>query len=230
DFVVWLLGNHDPAQTRILDLACGTGRHLLALARRGYRVEGLDMSPDMLGVARGKLEAAALTVPLHTCDLRAIPGEFRDFDLATCFLTALGHLLTNADLDAGLARVFQVLKPGGWFLLDTLNYPALLERFKPTLEERVATPGGFIQRTTVHHVDSARAILGHEEFVIVSEGPQVRGHHFKTELRMHSWPELEGHLQRAGFVETALYGSPTAREPAQGSAARLWAVAQRPAG
>lgn len=229
DFLAWQLGEHDPAQTRVLDLACGTGRHLVEMARRGYRVEGVDMSPDMLGVARSKLEAAGLHVPTHIANMLALPASLTGFDVATCFLSAIAHMLTDADLDQALRSIIGTLKPGGLFIVDTANCTWLLDRFRPTIEELVPTPDGFIQRTTLHHIDSVRSVLGHEEFILVASGDQVQGHHFKTDLRMMSFPELEGHLQRAGFVDCCLYGEATDREPAAIAAHRLLVASRKPA-
>src|SRR5450432_1981030 len=57
-YVRSLIGQHCPAATSILDLGCGTGRHALLLAEHGYRVTGVDGSPDMLIAARSQASAA----------------------------------------------------------------------------------------------------------------------------------------------------------------------------
>src|ERR1700738_3104848 len=61
---------------RILDLPCGQGRHAIELARRGYEVTGVDLSPYMLGVARERANASGVTVGWFEGDMReALPGE-----------------------------------------------------------------------------------------------------------------------------------------------------------
>src|ERR671915_275095 len=73
DFLVEALGVQPGA--RILDLACGHGRHSLELARRGYRVTGRDLSAPSLDVARDRAGAEGLDVELGQCDMRDIPFE-----------------------------------------------------------------------------------------------------------------------------------------------------------
>ncbi len=69
--------NHDRT-TRILDLGCGTGRHAIELARRGYTVVGVDLSESMLNKARSKAQAAGVVVEFRQADARHLQfnGEF----------------------------------------------------------------------------------------------------------------------------------------------------------
>jgi SAM-dependent methyltransferase len=101
----------------VLELACGTGRVTLPLARAGFSVTGLDAAPTMLEVARARAAEAAL-------DITWVEGDMRDFDLGTrfrlilCPANAFLHLLTRADIEACLAAVRRHLAPGGRFALD----------------------------------------------------------------------------------------------------------------
>jgi SAM-dependent methyltransferase len=88
-----------------VDAACGTGRHTAYLAERGHQVVGVDLSPDMLAVARAKIPTAEF---LHG-DLTAIPLPDQHADVVVCAL-ALSHVL---DLDLAYRELFRVLKPGG---------------------------------------------------------------------------------------------------------------------
>ncbi len=112
-FLVDLLGL--PSGARILDVGCGTGRHSVALAARGYRMTGLDISAGMLAQARAAAEAAGV-------DRRAAPGRRdrvqppRDFDAAICLCEGAFTLIgyddpVEHDL-AILANVRDALAPG----------------------------------------------------------------------------------------------------------------------
>ncbi len=104
----------------ILELACGTGRVTIPLARQGFQVTGLDLVPEMLERARHKSEAEGLSV-------RWVLGDCRTFRLPECFrlifLTgnAFQAFLTRADQEALLARVREHLLPGGLFAFETRN-------------------------------------------------------------------------------------------------------------
>ncbi len=101
----------------VLELACGTGRVSMPLARAGFRVTGLDAAPAMLEVARSRAEQEGI-------DITWVEGDMRDFDLGgqfaliLCPANAFLHLLTRADIEACLAAVRRHLAPGGRFALD----------------------------------------------------------------------------------------------------------------
>src|SRR3954447_7064995 len=82
--------------TRVLDLACGTGRVALALAAAGHRVTGVDAAPAMLALAQAKAAAAGQSVRLVTAHLQALPGPemLGQFNLAVCAINSFGYLTT----------------------------------------------------------------------------------------------------------------------------------------
>jgi SAM-dependent methyltransferase len=113
---------HCPEPGRLVDLGCGTGRLLVALARRGYWVVGVDLSPEMLAVARAK--AAAEDLPVHL--LRANLTELdalapASFDYAACLFSTLGMVLPAAMRRRAAAHAFRLLRPGGRLILHVHN-------------------------------------------------------------------------------------------------------------
>lgn len=96
---------------RCLDLACGTGDLARALARRfpGAEIIGLDLSVEMLALARARGSGAAQRVRYMQGDMQALPYERESIDVVTG-----GYALRNApDLDAALREIHRVLRPGG---------------------------------------------------------------------------------------------------------------------
>ena len=102
----------NPAAATLLDVACGTGRHLEHLRKR-YTVAGLDASPDMLSVARQRLRG----VPLHLADMRDFDLPER-FDAVTCLFSSIGYLTTEADLRRAIAAMARHLAPAGVLVID----------------------------------------------------------------------------------------------------------------
>lgn len=105
---------------RVLDLGCGPGRHAAGLARRGAWVVGLDLSAALLCAAR---EAGAER--LVRADMRSLPLRDATFDAVLSLFTSFGYFADDAEHEAVLREVTRVLRPGGRFVLDFLNAPAV---------------------------------------------------------------------------------------------------------
>lgn len=117
-----------PAGARILDLGCGHGRHSLELARRGFRVTGLDLQATAIEKARAAATAEGLEVEFVVGDMREPPGE-AEFDAVLCLCTAFGCLERPEEDEKVVRAVARALRPGGAFLLETNNLPWLLRHF-----------------------------------------------------------------------------------------------------
>ncbi len=102
---------------RVLDIACGTGPHLIRLADRGFRMSGLDLSPGNVEFLRERLAAKG-----HPGEL--VVGDMTDFrlrqrvDAAICMQDSQGHMLTNEQLLAHLRATARAVKRGGLYVFD----------------------------------------------------------------------------------------------------------------
>jgi SAM-dependent methyltransferase len=108
-----------PRASTLLDVACGTGAHLAHFRTQGYRVEGLDLDPALLAVARDRLPR----VRLHTGDMRDF-ALGRRFDAVTCLFSSIGYVRSVRGLRRAVAAMASHLTPGGvlivepWFTSD----------------------------------------------------------------------------------------------------------------
>lgn len=108
------------AGTRALDLACGTGDITLALAGRGARACGLDVTHRMVQLARHKADAHASRARFVTGDMMALPFPDAAFDLVT-----VGYGIRNVPrIEPAIEEIRRVLKPGGLFLSLDFNTPS----------------------------------------------------------------------------------------------------------
>ncbi len=106
---------------RILDLGCGTGRHSVELARRGYQVVGVDLSPGQLARAREKAAEADVGVDFREGDARCLHFS-EEFDLVLLVCEAAFPLMeTDLDNFRILESSARALRPGGRLILTTLN-------------------------------------------------------------------------------------------------------------
>jgi ubiquinone/menaquinone biosynthesis C-methylase UbiE len=107
-----LLWQHKPNAETLLDVACGTGKHLEHL-REHYQVEGLDLNPEMLEVARRRCPG----VSFHQGDMVAF-NLHRTFDVVTCLFSAIGYVRTVDKLQRTVANMVRHLRPGGIVLIE----------------------------------------------------------------------------------------------------------------
>jgi SAM-dependent methyltransferase len=140
----------------LLDVACGTGRHLGSFAQHVADVAGVDSSPEMLAIAAARL---GHDVTLQEADLRGFDLG-RSFDIVTCLFSSIGHVTDAAELDAGVAAMARHVAPGGLLLVE------------PWLTPETVRPGGMRDLVTAETEDGviARAASSRveDETVVVS--------------------------------------------------------------
>jgi SAM-dependent methyltransferase len=115
-----------PGRKTLLDVACGTGAHLAEL-RQWYQVEGADLSPAMLAVARERLPG----VPLHQADMRTLDLG-RSFDAVICLFSSIGYVTDPSEMRSTVARLAAHVALGGVLILDGWVRPdEWRESFRP---------------------------------------------------------------------------------------------------
>jgi len=128
DFVEEALNRFgDGRREAILDMGCGTGGHAIPLARRGYRVTGIDRSAAMIEIAKRKAAEGPMNVAWHVGDVRStrVPGTF---DAALLMFAVLGYQTSNADVLGTLRNARRHLRPGGVLVFDVwYGVPVLRE-------------------------------------------------------------------------------------------------------
>jgi len=128
DFLVDELGLQ--AGQTVLDLPCGHGRHSVELARRGLRVVGVDLNEEPLERAYWAAREAGVKVDLRRIDMREI--QFREeFDAVFNLWTSFGYFESESEDRLVLDRAYRALRPGGAFVLETVNLYSVLRRFEP---------------------------------------------------------------------------------------------------
>jgi SAM-dependent methyltransferase len=212
--------------TRFLDLGCGTGRHAVEFATRGFDVTGVDFSEAMLSRARQRAHAGGA--------LRFVQGDARAYRSATPFdavlmnFNVLGYMNSNDDLTAALATARANLRAGGVFVADFWYGPAVVaDPPGDRLREIVAGDRRFLRHSHgVHEADHQRIRIAIR--VIELQGDRVRADSEEVHGMRYFFPlELELALRTHGFRLAAMTGYPDVDQPASSGAwmAALVAVA-----
>ena len=173
----------------LLDVPCGAGRLSLELAARGYRMTGVDLSPEFLSHARAA--DAERRVVWEQRDMRDLPWSAR-FDGAFCVGNSFGYLDDEGNLEF-LRAVRAALKPGARFVVET---PMVLENLLGHIQERAWWKAGDVHLLVANQYDHARSRLD-IEYTFVSDGRvETRyGSH-----RAYSYRELVQLIEAAGFA------------------------------
>ena len=123
-----------PKGTRVLDLACGNGRHSLLIARKGYNVTGIDLSGYLIGKAKEKLKdeysGCRNRLSFEIGDMRNIKFK-NEFELVVNIFTSFGYFKKHSDNVKVIKSISSALKKNGWFLFDFLNRDYLAKHLVP---------------------------------------------------------------------------------------------------
>ena len=112
-----------PAPLTMVDLGCGTGRHLVPFARRGFEVTGVDISEQMLRILADKLDEEKLQAQLLRSNLCRIPDlEGDSFEAAICMFSTLGMIRGSENRLACAREACRLLRPGGLFVVHCHNF------------------------------------------------------------------------------------------------------------
>jgi SAM-dependent methyltransferase len=193
DRLVALLQEVLPWKTgwRILDVACGGGRHLAALVRHGGAPIGVDLSASLLRRARHQTGC-----PLIRADMRRLPVRPRSMDLTLNLFTSFGYFATDDEHDAALAEMLATVRPGGWFVIDFLH----AEKVRAGLVARECTRLGPHDATVDRRVSPDGRMV--EKTIRLSDGRQ-----FAERVRLLEQGDLEQMISAHGAEVTARFGS-----------------------
>ena len=214
-FINQLLGERGIKQARILDLACGTGILAVELAGYGHFVHGIDISPQMVEIA--KLKSIGLSnVSFEVQDMTQFCVEDK-FDLATCTFDSINYLLDTNGLKVMFCRIAVILRESGLFVFDSNTNQLYVDRQKGRYERELGGES-FIQSLSYDPVKKEATTVF--EF---SDG-NIEVH----KQRPYDLVELEPPLAEAGLrIVHAFSGFD--KKPYNSESERLICVAEREA-
>ena len=175
---------------RVLDVACGAGRHARAFVSAGARCFGLDLSITLLRLARQVTEA-----PLVRADMRQLPIRSRSMDLTVNLFTSFGYFERDSEHTSALAEMVSTVRPGGWFVIDFLNPASVRRGLVP--EETVEVGGSRIQ--------VSRSVSPDGRYVCKSiRSP--KGRHYRERVRLFEPDQMSAMLVAAGVEVRHRFG------------------------
>lgn len=209
-----------PGPRTLLDVACGSGRHL-ELLRRRFTVRGVDASAPMLREARRRLGPK---VPLHRADMRTYRAR-PPVDVLVCLFSAIGYLPTPRDRRLAFRSFFESLRPGGVAFIEGWLTPQAflgrsihLQTYDGT-EAKIARLSRSLRRGGFSHIEM--------DYLVLEPGRPARRYHEVHRQPLVAPRQMLAELRSAGFDATvdlsgrwAQRGLYTARRPSAAGAAR----------
>jgi SAM-dependent methyltransferase len=168
-FVQRETGGAETVDMHLLDVACGTGRHLQLLAPHFASVTGIDDSPVQLAAAERRLAGAA---SLHLADMRALGaavGEGATFDVVTCLFSSIACLATSEELRSTITQMAEVLRPGGVVLIEPWLKPSTF-RISPIVSYVVDEPELKVSRMALPRLEDDVTVLEMHHLVARPDG------------------------------------------------------------
>jgi len=183
---------------KILDLACGFGRHSVKLAQRGFEVTGYDLSESFLKRAQELANSIGVKLELKRGDMREIPYN-EEFDVVINMFTAFGFFESEMEDLKVLKGVNKALKPGGQFLMDVINRENILQ---------ITTPRRWMRENhsfllEERFFDFFRSRLELTNQLLLSTGEMKEANY---SIRLYTLTEMLGLFNAAGLVLTDVYG------------------------
>ena len=207
-----------PDGASVLDLACGPGRHSIELARRGYRVTGIDRTSLYIEEARRRAAESGIEAEFVVADVRNFVQP-EAFDLAINLFSSFGYFEDEEDHRRVIRNAHASLRPGGRLIVDIVGREPIALRFRP--EGVTRYPDGTViieERRIVNdwrHFEST--------WTRISDGVAST---YNLRMRLYGAVDLTALLQGCGFDEVDVFGS-LEGTPYDLTARRLVAVARK---
>lgn len=180
-------------EDRLLDLACGRGRHAVYLNQRGFDVTGVDISPENIAYAR-PFSNERLRFLVH--DMR-LPFQVPPFDYILNLFTSFGYFQTEEENFQTIRALSEVLKPGGRLVIDFMNTDKVIRDLLPR-EVKVIDAVEFNLRKKVEN-----------GFIVKNIDFEVGGqsHHFQEQVQVLRQADFMQYFENAGLRLMHLLGS-----------------------
>ena len=156
DFVTQL--RKEGREMRVLDLACGAGRHMIYAAKQGLEAHGADFSNTGLGQTKERMKKQKLDRHLAKCDMKFLPYKDVCFDAAICF-QAIYHQKRNM-IQETLAEIHRILKKNGSFAASFLSKNTYRYRKGAETEKDTFVEQEGVEKGVLHHFVDKKELEG----------------------------------------------------------------------
>ncbi len=185
---------------RILDVACGTGRHSILFAKLGYKVVGVDNNEVMLGLAsKNAKESGVKGLRFQSSEMSELSDTVKGkFNAIVCLGNSLPHLVDDGDVLKALRHFHKLLRPGGLLLLQTVYFDHYLDSADSAVAVRDGVRNGRPVTFRRHYEFKGTKVIFHVSIYDRNSRDLLEG--FSSPLNPIRRELLETFLEKVGFA------------------------------
>ena len=184
----------------VLDLCCGTARHSIALSKRALNIVGVDVSKNLLAIARKRVKQAGVRLPLVRADMRFFPFRDTAFSAVISMFTSFGYLPSESEDALSLLEINRTLRRKGKFLLDLANRDHIVKTFR----ERDWAEFGPFYMLERRSLDLKGSKLTSQWTLVRKNTGKVKS--VEHNVRLYAFVRIEQLLNEAGLAIRDVYG------------------------
>lgn len=204
EFIDGLLRSEADRAGRLLDVACGTGRHAAELACKGYSVSGCDQSGDMIRIASERTRRLGLECDFFVARAESLTVP-EPYAFTTCLFDSIGYAVTTDGVLSALRAIRSATQRGGLFVCEFWHAATMLRSFEPTRVRRIELPDAEMTRISRTRLDVARSIARVDYEVLLVRDGRLERFGETHENRFFGIPEFRHYLESSGFEPLRLF-------------------------
>jgi SAM-dependent methyltransferase len=208
-YIISIIKKLNPDAKAVLDLCCGTGSMTAILSKKGYDVDGVDISSEMLTVASNKLFEADLKAGFINQDIINLEIQ-KKYDVVICILDSINHIIRINDLKRVFKNIKNLLNEGGILIFDINTEYKFQKKLDGNVYYQVDDDISYIWE---NRYNEKTKICDFDMTFFIKQGILYNKSDEKVKERCYSTEELTVYLQTAGFKNIEIYNGFTFRKP-----------------
>lgn len=199
----------------ILELACGTGNLTIPLTKKNYDIAGIDISEEMLGVAREKAEKEGVELVLLQQDIAELDFDITNLDCVLCACDGFNYITYDEDLENVFKKTYELLKENGLFIFDISSFYKLSSVLGNNMYGENREDVAYMWQ---NYFDDEENLVEMElAFFVKDEDGRFERFEEVHQQRAYTEEEILDMLQSVGFKDIKVYSDFTFEAPKEDS-------------
>lgn len=215
EYIEKIIEKEDTKVQNILELACGTGNLTIPLTKKNYDIAGIDISEEMLGVAREKAEKEGVELVLLQQDIAELDFDITNLDCVLCACDGFNYITYDEDLENVFKKTYELLKENGLFIFDISSFYKLSSVLGNNMYGENREDIAYMWQ---NYFDDEENLVEMElAFFVKDEDGRFERFEEVHQQRAYTEEEILDMLQSVGFKDIKVYSDFTFEEPKEDS-------------